>query len=172
MAVQTHKLTNCNVYINGGSMLGQVKELELPTVTQKMTEHQALGMLSAFELPSGIDKMEMKIGWNSYYEVSLGIMANPTQVVNLQVRGSLETWDSSGRSAQRPAVCFLSGTFKELPLGTFAQHENGTIDSMLNVTAVRLEIAGSEILALDVFANIYRVNGVDIAATYRENIGQ
>lgn len=170
--VQVNRLTNANVYMDGASFLGKATEVELPKITQAMSEHVALGMIAKFELPSGIDKMEAKISWNSFYPDAIIKMANPGLAINFQIRGSLEGWTSGGRATQVPAVIFMTGTFKELPMGNFKQHENVELESMINVTTVRMEIDGSELVYVDVFSNTYKVNGVDIASTYRENIGQ
>ena len=171
-AISVNKLTNANVYLDGGSFLGQAMEVELPKITQVMAEHSALGMIAKFEIPSGVDKMEGKISWNSFYPAAMLKVADPTASVKMQVRASLETHTSDGRTAQVPCVAFMTVQFKEIPLGNYKQHENVELESALNVLAVRLEINSQPIVELDVFANIYKVNGVDIAATYRENIGQ
>jgi len=170
--VRVNRMTNANVYMDGASFLGRASEVELPKITQKMAEHVALGMIGSFELPSGIEKMEGKINWNSFYNEAIIKMGNPGAAINFQVRGNLETWNSTGKTGEVPAVVFMTGTFKELPLGNFKQHENVELESMINVTSVRMEIDGSELIYIDVFSNTYKVNGIDIASTYRENIGQ
>lgn len=169
--VEIKRLTNANVYMDGQSYLGQASEVSLPKIVQKMADHEALGMIGSFELPTGVDKMEAKINWNSFYPAAIVKMANPGLSINLQVRGNLETHTSAGKTSEVAAVVFMTGQFKELPLGEFKQHENVTLESMLNITAVRIEIDGNELLQFDAFSNIYKVNGIDIASTYRENIG-
>lgn len=172
MAIQANKIFNASVYVDGTSYLGQVSEFELPSLNQIMVDHEALGLIGKIQMPAGIESMEAKLAFNSYYPAAIGIAANPGIARQFQIRGNLETHTSEGRTGQQAAVVFLTGTFKTLPLGTFRQHENVTLECMINVTKMRLEIGGVPVVEFDAFANIYKVNGADIAATYRNNIGQ
>lgn len=171
MSIQINRVTNANVYINGTNHLGRVQEMELPVVKQKMAEHKALGMVGTVEFFAGLEKMEAKLTWNSFYADAMVAAADPTKTVQLQVRSSLETYDSTGRTAQVPVVVFLTAQYKDFPLGNFKQHDNVELVSMLSVTAFRLEIDGQSILEIDVLANVYKVNGTDVLTQYRANIG-
>lgn len=136
-----------------------------------LAEHKALGLIGTPEFFSGIDKMETTIKWTSLYADAISKSANPTAAVNLQCRASLEDWTSSGRTSEQPAVVSLTGTFKTLPLGNFKAHENAEYESQLAVSYVKLEIGGVAVVEIDVISNIYKVNGVDILANYRANLG-
>lgn len=171
MSIEINRLTNANVYLNGGSILGTAEEVMLPSIVHKMVEHKALGMIGTAEFFSGIEKMEAKIKWNSMYQKTMLASSNPVKSVSLQVRSSLETYDSGGRIAEVPVVCFMTAQFKSVPMGNFKQHDNVELESSLTVYAVKLEIDGQGIIEVDVLANIYKVNGEDIMATYRANLG-
>lgn len=169
--IQVNRLTNANVYIDGTSHLGQAEEVNLPDIKAKLAEHKALGMVGTFELFAGIDKMEASIKWNSFYKDAMVKMGDPTQALDIQVRGNLETYGSTGRTEQVASVCYIKGMPKNFPMGNFKQHDNVEATSQLTVTYCKLEINGEEVLEIDVLANIYKVNGVDIMAQYRANIG-
>lgn len=169
--VSVNRLTNANIYIDGKSHLGKAEEVSLPDIKNKMSEHKALGMVGSAEFFAGIDKMEAKIKWNSMYADVLKKMANPTTALQLQVRANLETYESAGRTAQTPVIAYITGMPKNFPGGNFKQHDNVEQESMLNVTYYKLEIGGDVVIEIDVLANIYKVDGVDILAQYRENIG-
>jgi P2 family phage contractile tail tube protein len=66
---------------------------------------------------------------------------------------------------------YLTGTFKNAPTGNFKQHDNVELESMFNVTYMKQEIDGADIVEFDVMANIYKVDGVDKLNTYKANIG-
>ena len=172
MAIAVNRLTNGNLYVDGANFLGKVSELELPTVTQKMADHVALGMIGSFQLPSGVESMEAKILWNAPYADALAIAADPNTVRQLQVRGNLETYNSSGRSAQVPYKVFMSVQFKSFPGGNFKQHENIEMETMLNVLSMKVVIDNEQVIEIDVLANIYKAGGVDLLDQYRINIGQ
>lgn len=169
--IKINRLTNANVYIDGKSFLGKAEEVSLPTIKHKMSEHKALGMVGMMEFFAGIEKMEAKIKWNSFYPDALKKMADPTTSMQLQVRASLEGYSAQGRVEQLPVVCFLTVTAKDFPMGNYKQHDNVEAETNLNVTYCRLEINRESIVEIDVLANIYKVNGVDILAQYRANIG-
>jgi hypothetical protein len=56
-------------------------------------------------------------------------------------------------------------------MGDFKQHDNSTLETMLNVHSIKMELDGREILEVDVLANIYKVDGVDLLKDYRQNLG-
>jgi uncharacterized protein len=172
MAIQVNKITNAAVYFDGSGMIGKCSEVELPSVVQKMTDHEALGLAAAFQLPSGIESMEAKFMFNAFYADADVIMANPGRDVAIQVRSSSETYEAGARTAQTPVKTFMRGQFKSFPLGNYKQHENVERECMMNVLYVKQVIGDRVILELDVMANIYKVDGVDLLATYRANIGQ
>lgn len=169
--IQINRVTNANIYMDGKSLLGRAEEINLPTVKQIMSEHKALGMNGKFELPAGIDKLETRIKWNSYYKDVLIKAGNPDQSVNLQCRTSMKTWTSAGVSAEVPVVIHMTAQFKDFPLGNFKQHDNVELESNLNVTYCKLVVDGVELLEVDVLANIHKVNNVDMLAKYRANLG-
>lgn len=171
MAANTNRMTQANVYIDGDSLLGQAEEVDSPVLKWKQSEQKALGMVATIELPTGIDKLELKIKWNSFYAAVMKKMADPTTVVQIQIRGNLETWVSEGLQDEVPYVVFLSALAKDFPTGNFKQHDNTELESMLNVLAMRVEVDGDEIMKFDALANIYKVDGTDKLANMRNNLG-
>jgi P2 family phage contractile tail tube protein len=169
--MKVNRLTNANVYADGKSLLGKAEEISLPDIKHIMSEHKAMGMVGKLELWAGVDKMEAKIKWNSFYIDVMKKFADPTKAIQLQIRGNLETYESAGRTNQQPVVCFITCTSKNFPLGNYKQHDNVELETMLNVTYCRQEINREIVMEIDVMANIYKVNGVDILAEYRANIG-
>lgn len=169
--VSINKLTNANIYIDGNSFLGQAAEIELPMIKHKMAEHNALGMVGTLEFFSGIEKLESKIKWNSFYTDTLKKLADPTKTMQLQVRGSLEEWKSTGRTKQEPVVCYITCAAKDFPGGNYKQHENVEVETNLAVYSFKMEINGAPVIELDIAANIYKVAGNDILATYKANLG-
>jgi P2 family phage contractile tail tube protein len=172
MSITVGKLTNASVFVDGIGTIGQVQEIDLPTVTQVMADHEALGMMGKIELPSGIDKLEARIAFNALYPAMAKLTADPTRTRQFQVLGSVETHTSAGRVSQVPMVVTMNGTFKSNPLGSFKQHENVVMEAMINVITCKQQVGDEVIMDVDVFANRYIVNGEDIMATYRANIGQ
>lgn len=169
--IKIGRLTNANIYMDGGSLLGRVETFNCPTITFKQSEHKALGLNGTAEYYSGIDKMEGSIKWTSYYADQLKKMGNPFTAIRLQVRGSLEEYQDGSRIAQQPATVFLTIMPKNMPLGNFVQHDNVELETQYGCVYVRLEINGQVITEVDVEANIFKVDGQDLLAQYRQNLG-
>lgn len=170
--VLIHRITNANVYMDGANLLGRAEEIELPQVKVKMAEHKALGMVGTIRAFAGIEALEGKIKWASFYADVLKKAANPFKTVQLQVRGSLEGWNTpAGRNAERPVVAVMQVLFKNFPLGNFKQHENVELTTEFDAWMVKLTVEGQDVLEIDVAANIYKAGGVDMLANYRANIG-
>ena len=169
--IQINRITNANLYINGGNHLGKAEEFTMPVIKQVMTEHKAIGMHGKVEFPAGIDKMEAKIKWNSFYRDVLVLVANPDAALNMQCRTSMKTYTSAGVTDEVPVVIFVTGNAKDFPTGNFKQHDNVELESNFSVTYCKLVINGVTIVEIDVLANIYKVNDVDMLAKYRANLG-
>lgn len=169
--ITINRVTNANVYANGNCLLGRVEEIKLPDVSVTFTEHKTLGMISKIELPSGFEKLEGEMKWNSYYEDTLAMAADPFSIIQLQCRSSLDTYDSSGRSAQRALVTFLSVAFKKTSLGTYKQNDNAEYPSNFACYYIKQQLDGKDVLELDTLANIYKINGKDMLDLYRKNLG-
>lgn len=169
--IEVKRITNANVYVDGNSLLGKVDECKLPDIKVVMSEHKALGLQGKLEFPTGIDKLEATFKWNSLYSDVLTKVANPYKAVEVQLRGSLETYGNSGRIAEVPVVAYMTGVFNKFPLGGYKQHDNVELETTMAVTFCKLEIDGKPVIEFDALANIYKASGVDLLATYKINIG-
>lgn len=171
MSIQVNRITNANIYLEGGSILGQAKEIDVPEIKFTMSEHVALGLVGKMEFFSGIDKLEMKVRWNSFYKDTLMKFGNPFNPLQMQIRASSEEYSAQGRGSEKPVVIHLTAHSKNFPNANFKQHDNVEAESTLGVTYYKMVIDGVEVVEIDVLANIYKVNGVDMLANYRANIG-
>jgi len=171
MSVNVNQIVNANVYVNGNSLLGQAAEVDAPKVMAKMSEYKALGMVGSFELPSGLDKMEMRIKWNAFYADVAKVMLNPWKEVKIMIRANQEVWQGGDKTADVPVIIYATGQSKGFPTGNFKPQDNVDAESNLTITHCKMEIDGVEVFEVDVMNNIYKVDGVDIMQQYRANIG-
>ncbi|MFP1796906.1 phage major tail tube protein [Lonsdalea quercina] len=169
--IEVNRITNANIYLSGANLLGRAEEIKLPDISMTMQEHKALGMVGKIELPSGFDKLEGEIKWNSFYREAMLATANPYSALSLQCRSSVERYTAQGRVDEVPMITYLTVMFKKNPLGTFKPHENAEFSSSFNCTYVKQVMDGEDILELDYLANIFMVKGVDQLSDYRTNIG-
>ena len=171
MSNKINRLTNANVYLDNGSLLGKVEEMDLPDVKGVMTEHKALGMFGKLEFMSGFDKMTCKIKFNSFYPGTFLKVADMYTAVQIQLRGNIEEYAGGTRVSQKAYKVYLTVQFTNFPTGTFKAMDNVEFEANCAVTRVKVEFDGIEIFEFDANANIYTVSGVDKLAQYRNNLG-
>jgi P2 family phage contractile tail tube protein len=171
MGNRISKLYNANVYLDGDSYAGLAEEVTAPDLKPKMTEHKALSNIGSFELPTGLDKMGMKIKWNTVNADVMRTSADFYNSKNIMIRANIDEWEDGSKAASVPCIMFIRGLSKTLPAVGFKHQDNAEVESEFSVTGYRLEIAGVEVFNIDLFANVYIVDGEDMLADYRANLG-
>lgn len=171
MALTVSKIINANVYINGADQLGRVSEAKLPELVAATTEHKGLGMIGVLELPAGMQVLTMTLKWAGFYGDVAALSANPFKTHSLQFRASHETYGADGRIAEVPLVATVRGRWKKFQLGTFKPQESAEWEDELTCDYVKVELGGRELVEFDATNNIWRVDGVDLQATFRANLG-
>lgn len=171
MASPINRITNANVYLNGVNLLGRAEEVELPQPKSVMVEHKGLGLYAKAKLPAGLDNLEAKIKWASLYPEVLGAAFIPMQASSVMVRADMQQIGPQGLVGEVPVVAMMTALFHEMPAFKVVKHENSDNQSALTVYYYRLVIAGVDQLEVDVFANIYKVAGIDQLAQFRANQG-
>ncbi len=166
-----NKVTNANVYFDGVSYMGRAEEVTLPDVQPKMVDHKGLGMVGELELPAGLQKMSMKIKWNGIYPDVMKKTHDCYTAIRLMLRTSVDTFEGGSRTGQAPCVIYVTVIPKKAGGLGFKPQENVDREDEFNVTAYKMEIDDEEIIDIDIMANVWRVNGVDQLATYRDNLG-
>jgi hypothetical protein len=170
--IKIGRITNANIYDGGSNLIGRAEEIKPPEVMALLTEHKGLGLVGKFELPSGFDKMECSIKWNTLDPDVVKMHSNIFQARQFMVRAEIAWFGSAGLIDQMPLVLFITATPKKTPgIGTFKQHEQADVESNYTVTAYKQIIDGETLVEIDLLANIYIVDGVDLLAVTRANLG-
>ncbi len=171
MAVEISKVINAAVFVDGESFIGRAEEVDLPKVKFKFSDTKGLGLYGEAELPSGLDKMEARIKFNSLYPSFTALAANPFKLRTVIVRASQQVWDQNGVSREAPIKAEMRGFFREWDTGNIKGGESAEAEATLSVIYYKLEADGNEIVEVDVFNNIYKVEGQDILQQFKQNIG-
>lgn len=169
--ISNNRITNANVYLEGESILGHVEELNVPEIKFIKSEQKTLGMFGKAEFTSGIDKMEMKIKWNSIYADSLKKIANPFNALSYQIRGSIQNWESASVTGEQQCTVYMRAQTANFPGIGLKQQDNVEMESLFSVYYYKLEVADVAVIEIDVLANIFKVDGVDLLAAYKANTG-
>lgn len=172
MSINVNRVTQANIYLTGtGSLLGRAEEIMLPDIAAAMSDHKAIGMVGKMELPSGLDKMEVSIKWNAIYSDVAKKFNDIFTARQIQVRFPVERYTSEGRTAVLNGRVALTVLPKNIPLGSFKQHDNVELTQKFTATYMKLEIDGEIITEIDYLNNIYIVDGVDKLAPIRAALG-
>ncbi|WP_297889757.1 phage major tail tube protein [Sulfurihydrogenibium sp.] len=171
MAIEIAKVFNARVYIDGTDFIAKAEEVELPKLKFTFADTKALGLYGASELPTGIDKMEAKIRFNSTYPDFLSIASDPFTSRTVIVRAPYQVWTQQGVAKTSSLKAEIRGFFKEFDSGKFKRGDSAESEATLSVLYFKLEIDGQEIVEVDTLNNIYKVNGQDKLQDYRTAIG-
>ena len=165
------KVYDANVYVNDSSKHGQASEVTCPDIQAKMEDYKALGMVGTAEFFNGFDKMESTIKW-TYPDNEIKIAcANFMKPVNIMVRSSKAEYDGGGISEEVPVVIYMKGYPKKHPGGTYKPKEDTEVENTFSILYYKEEVDGEAIIEVDVLNNIYNVNGEDLLAERRSNLG-
>lgn len=170
--IEINKIFNANVYLDGAmSLIGRAGEITLPEISTANAAHKGLGMFGEISLPGGLEEMKAQIKWTGFYADHLKAAANPFTAHKLQVRASVETWTPEGRTREVAAVWFMTARWGKAKLGVFKPREQAEFDDEMLVSQIKMTHDGTAIVEIDVFNNIWTVDGTDVLSAWRQNIG-
>jgi P2 family phage contractile tail tube protein len=156
---------------DSNNMYAKVEEVNNPTVKHKKVEHKTLGQNGTIKLRAGLDAMTASFKLNGPVDEISADSGDAGTVHEWQFRGNLEGYKGQSLVSERPYLAIWRGTYEEAPGGNQKQHENIELTYNVDVVYYKLMIGGVEKLEIDVANNIHRVNGKDLLAKYRENLG-
>lgn len=172
MPTKINRVTNANLFIEGGSTLGQVTKVELPDLTAIMVEHESIGLLGKIKFFAGYETMEAKFTFNAFYPETLRQMGDPYNRLSLALYANMDVMDGEGLAEQVPVVNFMHGNFMNFPLGSFSQMENvDGLELTMCVTYIKQVINGADVFEFDAINSLLKVNGVDLSAVSNRNLG-
>ena len=166
-------LNDANIYIDGNNWLGKA-EVGLPEVAQKVIEYSAFGVSGSVELPvvGHVDKMEGTIKFKSLTDDAAKVLYNPQQAVLLDARAAIQRFDAkSGQMQTYPIKVTMRAFFKKIKFADFKQASDSETEVNYTAHYFKLEIDSKEILEIDQFNYIYKINGEDVLANIREVLG-
>lgn len=170
MAIRVKQLTHCNLYAEGGSFQGAMLSITLPEVKHKSTEHKAGDLLGTPKLPGSLDAMSSTIKMNGFYDDFHMLTADPNRMVGLMVRANQKSRDGYGNITDEPVTLYLRGWFSSRKIGELADTPSKP-EYVMEVYYYRLTVNGNDIEEIDIENGIHRVDGVDILADFRANLG-
>lgn len=162
-------LTNSSVYL-GTNLYGKVDKFTTPDVEVNTVEmKQGYG---TYKLPVGINPLTVSFDLTCLDKTVYSKISNPFNEVNLTVYGSLSTFNNETLTKEQQAKLIMRGSLgKKSLLGELKQQENSTIAIEMNISSFKLIVAGETWEHLDIPNVIWTVNGKDMLANLKKNLG-
>ena len=165
MAKLPQIIKNFTAFIDGVGMAGRLEEGELPKVALVTEEITLAGMGGTVDASMGLlEKMESSL-------TMVGLSSDFTRMIGaedgaLTLRGSI-----SDGSETQAAVFQMRGLFKDVEFGTMKRKDKGSTKLGVTLNYFKANIAGVDVLEVDVVNNVFKVHGVDKFAADNAALG-
>ena len=164
-------LTNAKVYRDGIDLIG-IATVELPS-SEYMTETPTgLGIAGEIDSPvtGNFKAQNIKLTWNTPTEQSLQLLQPKAH--QLELRGSIQEYDAGrGEFVHKAVKCLVRAAPKKSDIGKAEPGKKMDPETEMEVMYIKLFIDGKEIVELDKFNFIFRVDGSDLLSAIRQNLG-
>lgn len=167
------KIFNGNVYEDGTkSYVGKVKEIEMPKLVHLYEDHEALGLITKLQLPTGtVDALSTKFIWSSFDADAWVKSANPLAARKLQIRSSVQAHGPQGQTGQEGLTTLLTVQSKQADLGKLTKGAGSEFEEEFVVSYIKQSLGSRVLIEFDAFALIWTVDGKDIIADWKKNLG-
>jgi P2 family phage contractile tail tube protein len=170
--MKVSKVLDANVYVNNVSTHGQASEVTCPEITPVMSEHNSLGSIGTLKtFAKKFEAMEATIKWNYAENDVMKLCSNFNKPMDIMVRSNKSVFDSGMEVIEMPVVVYMKGIPTKHTSGTYKSGEGTEGETTFSVHYFKLEVDGEEIVEVDIRNNIYKVDGEDLLAEYRQNLG-
>lgn len=120
-----------------------------------------------------IDKLDGKIKFKAIDKDALSVIYNTKKAFLLDVRAAQQKYNiSTGEIVIEDIKITMQAFFKNVKLQPMKQGSDSESEAEYAAQYFKLEINGEEVLEIDKFNYIYKVNGVDMLAEVRSALGQ
>jgi len=161
-------LKNFTAFVDGNAYLGKVTELEPPKLKLKMNGHRAGSMDAEIKIDMGMEPLEATATFAEYTPdlfKKFGILSGDDVMVTF--RGAVRR---NGAEAEAVIIDIL-GTFEEMDPGSWKAGDDSSLKVKIAINYYQLEIAGEELIEIDVPNSIRKIDGVDQLESVRSALG-
>lgn len=165
------KLKMMDLFNEGNSYLGQTGEVTIPKLTRKLEDWRGGGMQGNVKVDLGLGDDANEFNWKLGGLDLLVIKQYGAATVGanmLRFTGSYQR-DDTGETSALEIV--LHGRHEEIDFGNQKQGDDTETSVKTIWSYYKLSIDGVVIIEIDLVANIFIVDGVDLNAEHMKNIG-
>ena len=163
------KLKNFNLFNDGHSYMGVVKEITLPKLTTKTEEWRGGGMDIPVDVDMGMEKLSVEWTVGGYVAQILKQYAD--QEVGgalLRMTGAIQQDDTGDVQA---VELIMRGRHTELELGSAKAGEDTDFKIVSSLSYYKLTIDGEELIEIDAMNMVKKIAGNDVLEPFRRALG-
>lgn len=161
-------LKNLTAWVDGRGMAGQVQDVNLPKLQQKLEEFRGGGMVAPVAVTMGMERLMTDfslISFDSDVLALFGVVEGAS--VPLTVRGALESFDGT----VTPIVATMRGKVTEMDPGTWKPGDVPYLKCTMELNYYKLQHGDKTVHEIDVENMVATINGTDTLAAFRSALG-
>ena len=165
-------LQDAHVYWNGEDNMIGIANVDMPELTSSTTSITGTGLMGEIDAPvhGHFDSMEMTLNWRTPHTSGLRMVGGA--FVSLDIYGSIQNVDSGASEyIEEQIIVTVRGRAKSYAPGTFEARNTTDSSNTIEVHYLKVDYAGSTVLEIDKYNKKSVVNGEDITAQVRQNLG-
>jgi len=156
---QPLQLVDINLWVDGGSYLGEVAEFEEPKLAQKTEDWRGGGMPGSMKVERGLEAQEATITMGGHV-ASLVRKFGATSAAGVRLRLVMAYRANDDDTSQAVEVV-LRGRFSEIDFGKAKPGDNTEHKYKVDVAYYRRVVDGATDAVIDLRNGIYMVGGID-----------
>lgn len=164
------KIHSYRVY-SAGEVVAAGDSLSLPSVDNKTVTVGGAGILGEYESPAEghVDSMEQEIPFNTISSEYFEFIEKVNNGADITIRAALQYKDAATQTLDTvPIKITERGSIKGFAPGEIKNADVMGSSVTINLTYLKIEINGKEMLEIDRLNMIYKINGVDRLKKIRE----
>lgn len=165
------KLINFRVYKDGTDLIG-VADVSMPSFDAVTDTVKGAGLAGEIDSPviGHFKSMEVQLNWRTVTKDN-SFLAKP-ESVHLDLRGAQQVYDSStGKFKTSRLKVVVRGVPKKFEMGKLDMGASVGSSNTLEVNYIKVTLDDKDVIELDKFNYIYKVDGEDWLADVREALG-
>lgn len=165
------KLINFRVYNDGNDLLG-VADVTLPNFEAMTETIKGAGLAGEIDSPvlGHFGSMELQLNWRTLYQNNLKFIAQKS--FNFDLRSANQVKDSeSGDYIVQPVKIVARCVPKNSEPGKLDVGTTSDTSNTFEVDYIKISVDGEEIVEVDKYNYICKINGVDYLSEVREALG-
>ncbi len=164
-------LRNFRVYDEGNDLIG-ISDVEMPSLEAMTETVKGAGIAGEINSPvvGHFSGMELKLNWRNVIKRNIALAAPKSY--QLDIRGDQQVYDSSTGVYKTCAVrVVVRGVPKTTELGKLDVGTGTDTSNTFEVNYLKVDIDGTNVIEIDKYNYICKINGTDYLSESREALG-